>query len=145
MRLVPEDFKFPLVNLRTAFVLWFLGDPKNDWPPLRLLRPFDMGNLPKAKTKRNHLADLKRIISKITGWLAARHGIDFDSKTFSAAEVAKMWEQAQGCIKVPALTPHERIRRITQLSWQWFRPINVWFVNEGLEEGVQEVVQEELE
>lgn len=59
LRRVPEDFKFPIVDVRTAWSLWFKGNSSLQYPPFRHLTSHDMKNSNMVKTLSDWKTTLK--------------------------------------------------------------------------------------
>ena len=75
LRQVPEHWRIPSTALLQAFHGWCLGDlhiAKNPVPPIRKLKPMDLGDdkVREQRSKRKALAELRSVMERMK---AVRH------------------------------------------------------------------------
>lgn len=107
---VPEKFRFPIVDIRTAWSLWCLGNDKLGYPPFKLLRPVDIAD----KNERKRLSDFGKLMAMLEQPLLQNKQLIPQPEP---EEVQQMFDAAKSAIDLDLNAPNDRKRRKTQLAW----------------------------
>ncbi|KAF0710697.1 hypothetical protein AaE_012419 [Aphanomyces astaci] len=70
LHMLPKDFKFPSVDLGTAWSLWWRGNPSQKVPPFRKICTRDLS----LKSECKEFYEWKYIMGKLSSYYTAQHG-----------------------------------------------------------------------
>ncbi|KAF0713999.1 hypothetical protein AaE_011663 [Aphanomyces astaci] len=88
-RRLPREFKFPSVNVSTAWRLWWLGNGAQNILPFSKILPFDLA----TKTNRDTLSEWKALMTPLHNHVS-NSGIELD-RTSSEADVLAAFDVAK--------------------------------------------------
>jgi hypothetical protein len=107
LHLLPSNYEFPKVGLRTIFQHWFIGS--NSEPPLRRIKPIDL-----PKNQRKRLSDLKWIMQKMETNIKGQNRWT-DNPTL--LQVNDMFDIGFAGLGLIDTTLTNRTRRLGEMKW----------------------------
>lgn len=140
LHLVPQDFEFPSVTVRQAFMLWACGSLEKNLPAFRFLTPRDMPSV----NMRKRLSDFCAIMRPLENaakaatspvWPKDSHGKWKASLT--AAEASSVFEAVEDVVSIPDETGKGRLRRGSQLLWSSHQKAFAKHVKQSKEKSVK--------
>ena len=108
LQVLPVGWQFPKgLNVVSLIHNWYVGDTKNNVPPLKLLTPQFVGHIQTAKNPQSGKSTLRmmRSVMDVLEVCAAKEGFDTGKGHWSAAFARDLWEKvgkkyfSQYCMK----------------------------------------------
>ncbi|KAF0735078.1 hypothetical protein Ae201684P_002905 [Aphanomyces euteiches] len=111
LHMLPIDFKFPSVDLMTAWTLWWHGNPSQKVPSFKKINTRDLS----LKTERKEFYEWRHIMNQLTSFYVSKTGHEPNVHS-TTADLVEAFDVCKDLLApISDMTPKNRKRRHSQL------------------------------